>query len=178
MKITVSGLPGEGKTTIALLIAAALINAGIDATVEDEDVQDLGEALDNPLQPKRMQALASKEGFNIVIDTVQPPKREHVNAQCELLRRYAQAVKLDFCDRAKLVADWGEEEWEGVECAAFIRSQGPTGDMVALVESDGTIKARVHCADPDNFMDEDKFASVLTCEMERAVKRRRKLHAE
>lgn len=180
MKITVSGTPNEGKTTIALLIADALAHAGIDVTVEDPDVEDLGTALCDPLLGVRAAALRAKDGFNVVVNTVQVQEdaAAQLRHQCDLLRAYAHALKLDFSDRQKLVDEWGAEEWEGVQCAAFVRAEGPTGDVVALVEDDGTLKVRWRCADPDDYADEDKFTDVLASEIERATRRRHQLHAE
>lgn len=71
MKITIEGHPGEGKTTIALLIAGALKHAGIDFVVDDPDVDDIDEALANPLLPMWVQALSNKDDHGIMIETRQ-----------------------------------------------------------------------------------------------------------
>lgn len=180
MKITVQAAPNRGKTTVALLIADALAHVGIDVTVEDPDVQDLGTALPDPLIAVRAAALASREGFNVVVATVQVRKDEaaELKHKCDLLRAYAEVHGLVFSDRAKLVKEWGAEEWEGVQCAAFAPSPSVLGDLLALVEDDGTIKVRTHFADPDHCRDEDKFTDVLEAEISRATRRGHPLHAE
>lgn len=76
MKITVQGLPGEGKTTLALYLAEVLMSAGFGVNVEDVDVSDL-EARLGQRQQQRMEALRAKE-LTIDIVTCQAAKAEHL----------------------------------------------------------------------------------------------------
>jgi len=98
-----------------------------------------------------------------------------LDAQHDRLRRYALLFGLEFCDKAQLVADWGEEEWEGVHCAAFERApmQGP---MVALITDKGV--ARVVAFWAGDRWDADKLMDVDSTELDRAVRQRLRLHAK
>lgn len=73
MKIIIQGIPGEGKTTMALLIADALAHAGLDFELIDPDVINVDAALANPLQGQRASALRNRD-YNIIIETVQTSK--------------------------------------------------------------------------------------------------------
>lgn len=68
MKITIEAGPGEGKTTISMLIAHALRSAGFGVYEGDSDVK---HATHNPgLQAKRIEAMVAKDVL-IDIETVQ-----------------------------------------------------------------------------------------------------------
>ena len=68
LKVTVSGSTAAGKTTLALLIAKALTDAGLVVENTDDDVAH-GAAYGH-LQNARVKALAAN-GTAIVIETVQ-----------------------------------------------------------------------------------------------------------
>lgn len=68
MKITIAGLPAEGKTTVALIIEHALHMAGIKVENHDNDVV-YGSSYPE-LQDKR-EAVLAERGLIVVIETTQ-----------------------------------------------------------------------------------------------------------
>ena len=68
IKITISGAVGEGKTTLSLLIAKTLEEAGLCVKNTDEDVID--ELGPDHFQIMRVEAL-SKKMTSVLIETVQ-----------------------------------------------------------------------------------------------------------
>jgi hypothetical protein len=73
MKIIIEGRPAEGKTTVALIIAEALLRHGYGLNVEDGDLPlglNSAAACDEAGHQHRCWALAAK-GLNVEIVTVQ-----------------------------------------------------------------------------------------------------------
>ena len=182
MKITVTGTVAEGKTTIALLIAEALSKAGIEFNLHDEDVTDWSSSSTSLLQGQRLRALSEK-GLCVDIDTVQTSRTEQVvHNQCERLKEYARIHKLEFHDKASLVRDWGAEEWEGVQAAAFAQflpSSAGEGPMVAFVDDQGVVSVvAFYTTEDDKRWARDKFVELEANELDSAIRHRRALHAE
>ena len=78
MKITIQGLPGEGKTTIALIVAHALMKEGFDVSIVDADIAPVSRAEVQAvelshLQSQRVRALLDKDTA-ISVETVQAKK--------------------------------------------------------------------------------------------------------
>lgn len=69
MKIVIYGTCAEGKTTVALLIQAALMQAGFGANNADFDVVN-ATASDHVIQERRVEELV-RRGLLIDIETVQ-----------------------------------------------------------------------------------------------------------
>lgn len=70
LKITIAGASGTGKSTIAATIAAILLEAGFDVTLDDLDVDidGLGEYIGPKMKPK-IEAL--KRATSILVETKQ-----------------------------------------------------------------------------------------------------------
>jgi len=179
MKIIIQGTPGEGKSVLALVVAEALIKAGIDVTVEDDDVLDLDRALSSPMLPVALQVLRMREGFHALVRTERVPEdaKELLQMQKARLQAYARALDIEFQDKQRLVEEWGAEEWEGTECAVFAKSSSVPGVMLGYLTDDGTIRLVTSFAGADDYRDEDKYVDVLPAEIERATRRRHQLHA-
>lgn len=75
MKIIIEGVCAEGKTTIALLIKRALLEAGI-SQVDNLDYDCQNVSMPASLQAQRVKALAARSDFAIVIETVQTRKEK------------------------------------------------------------------------------------------------------
>ena len=75
MKIIIKGVCAEGKTTIALLIKRALLDAGI-TQVDNRDYDCQVVTMPASLQAQRVKALASRSDFTIHIETVQTKKKK------------------------------------------------------------------------------------------------------
>ncbi len=74
MKITITGVTAEGKSTIALFITQALVKAGFtNCTCLDEDILSGNCDQTGVVQKRRVKALAAK-GLKIDIETVQEKK--------------------------------------------------------------------------------------------------------
>lgn len=92
----------------------------------------------------------------------------------EQIKEYCTQQKLVFADRPQLDETFGDEEWEGMQCAGF---DGPLGLGVPVIclKDDGTVEVMVAFADGEKWM-EDKFAVVLPSELDSALRRGRSLH--
>jgi len=81
MKITITGVTAEGKTTLSLLIAEALTNAGLQVSNTDEDAinaRRYNRLINDRIQLRRLEGLVEKR-IPIVIETVQEKKSDVVH---------------------------------------------------------------------------------------------------